>query len=205
MGFMDVFFDALRLNDDDDEFDNEEYDDFEDEEEEEEGRRFFRRRAREESQPEPVRTSSRSTRNREEASVRQNDSAPRRASQTQAAEVPAADRPQKSQFRTTTARRNQGKKEDQMEVSVIKPSAVDDEREITETLLSGRAVVINMEGLNVDIAQRIIDFTSGVTFAIEGTLQKISNFIFIATPKNVDVSGDLQTIMDSVGGSSFTF
>ena len=45
-----------------------------------------------------------------------------------------------------------------MEVCVIKPSSIEDEIEITDTLLNGRTVVINMEGLNVDVAQRIIDF-----------------------------------------------
>ena len=44
-----------------------------------------------------------------------------------------------------------------MEVCVIKPTTIEDEIEITETLLNGRTVVINMEGLSVDIAQRIID------------------------------------------------
>ena len=68
-----------------------------------------------------------------------------------------------------------------MEVCVIKPSSIEDEIEITETLLNGRTVVINMEGLNVDTAQRIIDFTSGSTYALHGNLQKISNFIFLAT------------------------
>ncbi len=52
-----------------------------------------------------------------------------------------------------------------------------------------------MEGLDVDMAQRIIDFTSGSTYAIDGNLQKISHYIFILTPKNVDVSGDFQEIL----------
>ena len=82
-----------------------------------------------------------------------------------------------------------------MEVCVIKPTTVEDAREITETLLENRTVVLNMEGLDMDIAQRIIDFTSGSTFAIDGTLQKISNSIFIVTPKSVGVSGDFQEIL----------
>ena len=48
-----------------------------------------------------------------------------------------------------------------MEVCVIKPTSIEDAREITETLLANRTVVLNLEGLDVDIAQRIIDFTSG--------------------------------------------
>ncbi|MGN0401098.1 MAG: cell division protein SepF [Acetatifactor sp.] len=81
-----------------------------------------------------------------------------------------------------------------MEVCVIKPTSVEDAREITETLLANRTVVLNLEGLDVDIAQRIIDFTSGSCFAISGNLQKISHYIFIITPASVDVSGDFQDI-----------
>ena len=86
-----------------------------------------------------------------------------------------------------------------MEVCVIKPSSVEDAREITETLLSGRTVILNLEGLDLEVAQRIIDFTSGATFAINGNLQKISNYIFLVTPTNVDISGDLQDLL----GTSF--
>ena len=82
-----------------------------------------------------------------------------------------------------------------MEVCVIKPTTVEDAREITETLLANRTVVLNLEGLDVDIAQRIIDFTSGSCFAISGNLQKISHYIFIITPASVDISGDFQDIL----------
>lgn len=82
-----------------------------------------------------------------------------------------------------------------MEVCVIKPTTVEDAREITETLLANRTVVLNLEGLDMDIAQRIIDFTSGSCFAISGNLQKISNYIFIITPASVDISGDFQNIL----------
>lgn len=82
-----------------------------------------------------------------------------------------------------------------MEVCVIKPTSVEDAREITETLLANRTVVLNLEGLDVEISQRIIDFASGSTYAISGNLQKISNYIFIITPACVDISGDFQEII----------
>lgn len=88
-----------------------------------------------------------------------------------------------------------------MEVCVIKPTSVEDAREITETLLSNRTVVLNVEGLDVEIAQRIIDFTSGSCFAISGNLQKISNYIFIITPASVDISGDFLSLVDSFSNS----
>ncbi|MBQ7248396.1 MAG: cell division protein SepF [Lachnospiraceae bacterium] len=77
-----------------------------------------------------------------------------------------------------------------MEVCLIKPTSISDSREIIDILLSGRAVVINMEGLNLDIAQRIVDFSSGACYSMNGNLQSISKYIFIITPSNIDLSGD---------------
>lgn len=87
-----------------------------------------------------------------------------------------------------------------LEVCVIKPVTIDEARSVTETLLQNRAVVLNLEGLDVDIAQRIIDFTSGSCYAINGNLQKISNYIFIITPQSVEISGDFQNVFG--GGNS---
>ncbi len=91
-----------------------------------------------------------------------------------------------------------------MEVCVIKPTSVEEAREITETLLANRTVVLNLEGLDVDIAQRIIDFTSGSCFAISGNLQKISRYIFIITPASVDISGDFQNILSGTFGGGIS-
>lgn len=83
-----------------------------------------------------------------------------------------------------------------LEVCVKKPTSVEDAREVTEALLSGTAVVLNLEGLDIPVAQRIIDFSSGSCFALSGNLQKISNYIFIITPQNVDIFGDFQDILN---------
>lgn len=81
------------------------------------------------------------------------------------------------------------------EVCVFKPTQFDDTKEITDTLLTDRTVVLNFEGLDVEVAQRIIDFTSGSCYAIGGNLQKVSNYIFLVTPKTVEISGDVQDII----------
>ena len=87
-----------------------------------------------------------------------------------------------------------------MEVSMVKPTSIEDAKEICDYLLAGKAVVLNMEGLQTEVAQRIIDFTSGATYSMNGNLQKISNYIFIATPESVELSGDFQDLLGS--GSS---
>ncbi len=84
-----------------------------------------------------------------------------------------------------------------MEVSLIKPTSIEDAREICDFLLAGKAVVLNMEGIHTEIAQRIIDFTSGATYSMNGNLQKISNYIFIATPESVELSGDFQDMLNN--------
>lgn len=85
----------------------------------------------------------------------------------------------------------------ELEVVVIRPQSMEDAKEITDTLLYGKAVVLNLEGIHVEIAQRIIDYSAGSTYAIRGNLQKITNFIFLVTPPNVDISGDIPEL---VGG-----
>lgn len=83
-----------------------------------------------------------------------------------------------------------------MGVCVIKPTSIEDTREIIDTLNDNRTVVLNLEGIDVELAQRIIDFTSGSAYAMKGNLQKISHYIFIITPASVDISGDFQEIIN---------
>ena len=82
-----------------------------------------------------------------------------------------------------------------MGVCVIKPTSMEDTREIADTLVSNSTVLLNLEGLDVDVAQRIIDFSSGSCYSLGGGLQKVSSYIFILTPDNVEVSGDFQDIL----------
>ena len=83
-----------------------------------------------------------------------------------------------------------------MEVCIIKPTSAEDSKSIVDTLLDNRTVVINLEGVDVEIAQRIMDYTSGANAALDGHLQKISRNIFIVTPKSVDISGDFQDLLN---------
>lgn len=81
------------------------------------------------------------------------------------------------------------------EVRVFKPTRFEEASEVINTLLGGCTVVLNFEGLDVDVAQRIIDFASGACYAVDGNLQKISNYIVILTPKGTDILGEVQDIL----------
>ena len=177
MGVLDKLLNVMRLNDDDGYDDDDDFLDDDDDfyEEERPKKRLFKKLEEEEEDD------------------FYDDDPPVAVERKQKVQQPA--RPSTSNkvtpMRSTSKRQNAG-----MEVCVIKPTTMEDTREITETLLSNRPVVLNLEGLDVEVAQRIIDFTSGSTYAISGNLQKISNYIFIITPSSVDISGDFQDVIN---------
>ncbi|MDE6024419.1 MAG: cell division protein SepF [Lachnospiraceae bacterium] len=78
------------------------------------------------------------------------------------------------------------------EVYVIKPQEINEAQTVTDFLRNGKTIVINMEGVELAPAQRIIDFIGGACYALNGTLQAISANIFIAAPDNIEVTGDLR-------------
>jgi cell division inhibitor SepF len=77
----------------------------------------------------------------------------------------------------------------------MKPTAFEDSQEISDMLLTGRAIVINLEGFDDKLAQRTMDFISGSVYAINGKLHRISNCIFIISPDTVDISGDYSDLI----------
>ena len=92
--------------------------------------------------------------------------------------------------------------QDGAEVCVFKPTSIAESREITNTLRSNKTVLLNLEDADDLSAQRILDFTSGSCYALDGTLQKISNYIFIVTPASVAISGDLQESITGAFGTT---
>lgn len=92
-----------------------------------------------------------------------------------------------------------------LEVCIMKPTTFEDSQEICDTLLTGRATVINLEGFDDKLAQRTMDFISGAVYAINGKLHRISNCIFIVSPDTIDISGDYLDIIQENGFEPPTF
>src|SRR5574344_1025418 len=82
------------------------------------------------------------------------------------------------------------------DVLSIMPKTYEDSRIITDTLLENKAVILNLEGLDFDLAQRIIEFSSGSCYALGGNLQWISKSILIIAPQNINISGDFQSLVE---------
>ena len=107
-----------------------------------------------------------------------------------------SDRPARTSSKITPMRSSRkGSQTANMEVCVIRPTSMEDTREIADTLVDNSTVVLNLEGIDMELAQRIIDFTSGACYSLGGSLQKVSSYIFILGPYNVDITGDLQNIL----------
>ena len=92
-----------------------------------------------------------------------------------------------------------GKEEEGESVKVIRPQTFNEAQIVADFLKEGKTIVVNLEGIEIGQAQRIIDFTSGACYSLGGTLQKVSSCIFVLGPYNVDITGDLQNIL---GGSA---
>lgn len=209
MGVLDKFLDAIKLNDDydDDELLDdsilEEEDDYEDDflddeddMEEKPKKKFFEKFSKKKSEEEDFLDEDEP----EEESVKP---APSKVSaKTAAAKAPVkqerAARPAPSSKITPMRTSKRSSQTVNMEVCVIKPTTMEEAREIADTLVDNSTVILNLEGIDVELAQRIIDFTSGACYSLGGSLQQVSSYIFVLGPYNVDITGDLQNIL---GGS----
>lgn len=186
MSVLDKFLDAIRLNDDfddDDEFFDDE--DLEALDEEKPKHRFFKKLDDDYDDDDDDDDEEEYVKPERKAAAPKQTKAPKQTAKQAA--------PSTSNKITPMRKRNSGN--GTMEVCVIKPSSMEDTREIADTLIDRCTVVLNLEGIDVDVAQRIIDFSSGACYSIAGSLQKISSYIFILTPANVEISGDFQEIL----------
>ncbi len=82
---------------------------------------------------------------------------------------------------------------DRYEIIVVKPETVDNEKEIADGLLSGKAVLLNLTLVEFDIARRVLDFAMGSIYTLDGAYQKITDTIFLFVPNGIDISGAFGT------------
>lgn len=80
-------------------------------------------------------------------------------------------------------------------VVLVEPRVYAEAQDIADQLKNRRAVVVNLQRIEIDQAKRIVDFLSGTVYAIGGDIQKIGTDIFLCTPDNVEVSGNISQLM----------
>ena len=87
----------------------------------------------------------------------------------------------------------------QLQVVLVKPERFDNVSDIAEHLREKRAVVLNLESTNKDVARRLVDFLSGCAYALDGKIKKVAISTYIITPYNVDIMGDLVEELENNG------
>ncbi|GAF26578.1 cell division protein SepF [Neomoorella thermoacetica] len=79
-----------------------------------------------------------------------------------------------------------------MRLVIARPQSFEQAAGLAENLKNYRPLIVNVEGIPVEEARRIIDFLSGAAYALGGRVRKVTSGIFLFTTSNVDLSGDLE-------------
>jgi cell division inhibitor SepF len=87
----------------------------------------------------------------------------------------------------------------QSQVVLVKPERFETAAEIADQLRARRPVLINLETTPKDVTRRLVDFLSGVAYALDGKVKKIAANTYIITPSNVDLVGDLMDELENSG------
>ena len=73
-------------------------------------------------------------------------------------------------------------------VHVVEPRGFNEAQEVGDRLKAGQPVIINLQGVDNELKRRLIDFSSGLTYAIGGSMSRVSDQVFLLTPVNTEVS-----------------
>ena len=77
-------------------------------------------------------------------------------------------------------------------VHLVTPRSFNDAQEIADRFKQGVPVILNLQTTEGELAKRLIDFASGLTYALDGGMQKVADKTFMLTPRNVEVSAEEQ-------------
>jgi cell division inhibitor SepF len=75
-------------------------------------------------------------------------------------------------------------------VHLVIPKSFNDAQDIADKFKDTIPVIINLQGSEADLSKRLIDFASGLTYALDGGMQRIADKVFLLTPRNVEVSAE---------------
>jgi cell division inhibitor SepF len=113
-------------------------------------------------------------------------------------EETAAGRPRRASSEIGVLRSAPEKKSSNaVRVHVIAPRSYNDAQQIADRFKNGVPVIVNLQTSDPDLSKRMIDFSSGMTYALDGAIQRIAEKVFLLTPANVEVSAeDRQRLVD---------
>jgi cell division inhibitor SepF len=85
-------------------------------------------------------------------------------------------------------------------VHLVIPRSFNDAQQIADKFKESIPVILNLQSTDQDLSKRLIDFTSGLTYALNGGMQRVADKVFLLTPRNVEVSAEERARMLERGG-----
>jgi cell division inhibitor SepF len=86
-------------------------------------------------------------------------------------------------------------------VHLVQPRAFNDAKQIADRFKAQIPVIINLQSADTELSKRLIDFASGLTYALDGSMQRVADKVFLLTPRNVEVSAEERArALDPAGG-----
>jgi cell division inhibitor SepF len=101
-----------------------------------------------------------------------------------------ADEPRNSTRQTRVLRPVETNGRGDIQVHLVVPKSFNDAQQVADQFKDHIPVILNLQGTDVDLSKRLIDFASGLTYALDGGMQRIADKVFLLTPRNVDVSAE---------------
>jgi cell division inhibitor SepF len=77
-----------------------------------------------------------------------------------------------------------------VKVHLVVPRSFNDAQSIADKFKESVPVIVNLQGTDADLSKRLIDFSSGLTYALNGSMQRVADKVFLLTPRNVEVSAE---------------
>ncbi len=87
-----------------------------------------------------------------------------------------------------------------VKVHLVLPRSFNDAQQIADRFKAGVPVILNLQGADNELSKRLIDFSSGLTYALDGGMQRVADKVFLLTPRNVEVSAEERARMLERGG-----
>jgi cell division inhibitor SepF len=92
--------------------------------------------------------------------------------------------------RSTVLKPVGGRGNGDVRVHLVVPKSFNDAQQIADKFKDSIPVILNLQGADTDLAKRLIDFASGLTYALDGGMQRIADKVFMLTPQNVEISAE---------------
>ena len=80
--------------------------------------------------------------------------------------------------------------ENEFGVHLVIPKSFNDAQQVADKFREGIPVILNLQGTETQLVMRMIDFASGLTYALDGGMQRIAEKVFMLTPRNVELSAE---------------